>query len=420
MRSTFKAHRTNTTLSAAELDVVAACGLVILIIAEHRHAVRASAFIGLYLLISLFIDAIEARSYFKRDMISLGAISVASAVVRLTLLVLDEVPKVNLIIDPIIRDASGREATSGFWSRTLFFFMGPVFRIGFKRTLRPQDLSVIGIEFSSKRLFAEISRNWKPAEQMGSYSLLLACFYTWKNALFTTLLPRLLLTGFNFSQPYVLQAVVKAFSRGRDAGDGSILGSKNLLEPYLVVATLLVFAGSGLSRGVSSHMKYRLVIRVRGGLITLAMDKSQRLNVPDAQKNVPISLMSSEIAGIVEDLPRCIEIPFGFFESGLGIYLLWRFVRRSGFVIIFPLVFATVVSMIFGHFQAPAIRLWNEKIEYRVSKTSQILSQLPAIKMLGLRPKNRRVHTKSPSSRDSRREDVSQHQRRLYCDRLIL
>ncbi|OAA76055.1 ABC transporter [Akanthomyces lecanii RCEF 1005] len=132
LRSTSKAYQTNTTLSAAELDVVAACGLIILVVAEHRHAVRASAFIGLYLLLSLLIDTIEARSYFKRGMTSLGAISVASAVVRLTLLVLDEVPKVNLIIDPIIRDASGREATSGFWSRTLFFFMGPIFRVGFK------------------------------------------------------------------------------------------------------------------------------------------------------------------------------------------------------------------------------------------------------------------------------------------------
>lgn len=387
LRSVPQPHRTNITFAAAALGVAAACGLLALVVTEHRRAVRASAFIGLYLVLTIFIDAIEARSYLKRDLISLGAISVASAAVRLGLLILDEVPKVNLIIDPIIRDASGREATSGFWSRTFFFFMGPIFRIGFKRTLYLQDLSAIGIEFSSKRLFTEISRNWKPNGLMGSHSLLRACLYTWKVSVLATLLPRLLLTGFNFSQPYLLQAVVNVVASKSDENDGSILSDKNILAPYLVVATLLVFVGSGLSRGVSSQMKYRLVIRVRGGLITLAMDKSQRLNVPDAQKNVPISLMSAEIAGIAEDLPQCVEIFFSFFESGLGIYLLWRFIQRSGLVISFPLAFATVVSMVFGHFSAPAMRAWNLQIESRVSKTSQILAQLPAIKMLGLGPK---------------------------------
>lgn len=387
LRSTSKAYQTTTTFAAAALDVVATCGLLVVLIVEHRHALRASAFIGLYLGLSIFIDSIKARSYLKRDMASLGAISVASVVVRLSLLVLDEVPKVNLIVDPIIRGASGREATSGFWSRTLFFFMGPIFRLGFKNTLRLQDLSAIGIEFSSKRLFAEISRNQKPAEKMGSCSLFLSCFFTWKYAFFAAFLPRLLLTGFNFSQPYVLQAVVNAIGPGSDASDGSILPDKDYLDPYLVVAILLIFTGSGISRGVSSHMKYRLVIRIRGGLITLTMDKSQRLNVPDAQKNVPISLMSAEIAGISEALPQCMEIPFNLFESGLGIYLLWRFIQRSGFVICFPLAFATVVSMIFGHFLAPAMRSWNFHIESRVSRTSKILSQLPSIKMLGLGPK---------------------------------
>ncbi|KAJ6783563.1 hypothetical protein PWT90_09492 [Aphanocladium album] len=386
LRSTAEAYRTNTTIAAAALDVVASCGLVVVLIAEHRHAIRASAFLGLYLVFSIFIDAIEARSYFNRDMSALGAVSVSSAVIRLILLILDEVPKMNLIIDPIIRDASGKEATSGFWSRSLFFFMGPIFRHGFKHTLRLQDLAAIGIEFSSRRLFTEISKHWNPTEEMGSYALLLACFHTWKGPLYATLLPRLLLTGFNFSQPYILQAVVSTINSTDDSSDG-ILGDKSRLDAYLVVATFLVFVGSGLSRGVSAHMKYRLVIRVRGGLIALTMDKSQRLNLPDAQKNVPISLMSAEVGGIAEALPQCIEIPFSFLESGLGVYLLWRFIRRSGFIIVCPLVFATMVSMTFAHFSAPAAKAWNKRIELRVSKISQVLAQLPAIKMLGLAPK---------------------------------
>lgn len=262
--------------------------------------------------------------------------------------------------------------------------MGPVFHLGFTSTIRMQDLSSIGLEFSSKHLFTELSRYWKQRERPTSYRLMFACLCTWKGPFLGILLPRLLMTVFNFSQPYLLRVVVGSVSSQRASDDGGGIADTNRLRPYLVLAGLLVFSGSGITKATSTHMKNRLVVRTRGGLVATALDKSQRLEVDDAQRNAAISLMSADIGGIADALPYAVEIPFNFLESGLGVYLLWTFVQRAGLVVAFPLAFATLVSMIFGYFSAPAMKAWNTSIEDRVSHTSKIISQLSAIQALGL------------------------------------
>lgn len=372
----------STTVAAAALKSLAAFGLAVILLVEHRHAIRASAFLGLYLALSIFIDAIESRSCFKRDMIYFGELSAVSAAVRLGILVIDEVPKVNLIIDPIIRNASGAEATSGFWSRSLFFFMGPMFRTGFRGALRMRDLGAIGREFSAQRLAAALRGHWRPDDEPGPYALMLACCSTWKSALFSILLPRLLITGFNLAQPYLLAAVLRAADPTNDVDE-----SNTRLRPYIVVATFLAFLGSGLSKSAAAHMKNRLATRVRGGLVSETIAKTHRLQRSTATKNAAVSVISADIGGIEDGLPSFVEIPFVFLESGLGMYLLSRFIQQSSFIIVFPLLFATISSLLLGQATGNALQKWNQFIEFRVSKTSRIISQISAIKTLGLGPK---------------------------------
>lgn len=364
-------------MPAASVDVVATLGLCVILHAEHRHALRASALTGLYLAATAVFDVAESRSFFKRDLVTLGRLSEASACVRILLLGLEEVPKVNLIIDPIIRNASGSEATSGFWSRTFFFFMGPIFRIGFRRTIRMEDLTPIGIEFSSKQLFSTLSRHWQHCGD-ATPSLLLACCFTWKAALVAILIPRLALSGFNFSQPFILRALLASIGR-RDTTSYS--------SGALIAATGLAFFGTGICKAMSSHMKHRLVTRVRGGLVSAVMSKTQRLPLPAAKQKTAMSLISADTDNIVQGLPALVEIPIVFFESGLGMYLLAGLIQKSSFVVVFPLLFATGASVVFGNYIGAAMKEWNEAIAYRVAKTSGVISQLPAIKMLGLGPK---------------------------------
>lgn len=325
----------------------------------------------------IIIDATEARSYFIRSFNSAGGITVAAAVVRLGLLILEEIPKLNLIIDPIIRDASGGEATSGFWSRTFYFFLGPMFRIGIRGTVQMEDLMKIGMEFDSRQLFTVLSHHWKKEDRGKRHSLVLACCSAWKGALLAVLIPRLLQTGLLFSQPFIMQRIIASVEGGKDS---------NQMRGGLVGATVVSWVGSPICKTITLQMVNRLLTRVRGGLASQLLHKSLYLEVPDAQKNAAVTLMTADFDGISEGFAHCLEIPFTFIESGLGVYFLAKFVKQASFVIIFPLILATSVGFLFGKLITPATKHWNQTIQTRVTRTSVILAQLPAMKMLGLAP----------------------------------
>lgn len=378
LRSIYRDYQTETTSAATSLDLVAAISLCAVLHIEHRHAMRSSAFIGLYLGLRVLFDAAQSRSYFERNFPSVGALFIMAAIVRLSLVILEEVPKVNLIIDPIIRSSSGGEATTGFWSRSLYFFLSPVFRVGARGTLLMENLIGIGVEFDSKLLHAELAEHWKQEDWKKPHALFFACCRAWKGPIFAALGPRLILIGLCFGQPFSMQRVITSVEDGKDT---------NQTKSGLVGAVVLTFAGSPICKAIAMQMVYRLLTRFRGGLISHMLGKSLRLPVSEAKKNAAVTLMTADFDGISEGFPLCFDIPFSFIESGIGIYFLAKFIRQSGFVIVFPLIIATIVGIILGRFLTPAMRNWNQTIQTRVAKTSQLLAQLPAMKMLGLGPK---------------------------------
>lgn len=106
LRFVSKDYRRDTTAAAASLQLVAALALVPILRLEHRHAIRSSAFIALYLSLAMLLDGTESRSFFIRNFPRLGGLAAALGATRLTILVLEEIPKLHLLLDPEIRRAS--------------------------------------------------------------------------------------------------------------------------------------------------------------------------------------------------------------------------------------------------------------------------------------------------------------------------
>ncbi|OAA60779.1 ABC transporter [Cordyceps fumosorosea ARSEF 2679] len=368
--------RIETTYPAASLDFVAALAVVTVVYIQHGHAIRSSAVFGLYLAIGTLIDGTKSRSYFLRHLTASGAVAAATAAMRLVLLVLEEVPKTKLIIDPELRTISNGEATSGFFSRSLFVFLLPMLRSGYNGILVLDDLSDLGIEFAARGLLLTLSDHWPASLRTSANSLFIACCKTWKWALLIILIPRLCLTGFVYSQPFVMRAVITHIGQPYSDEMGGLIG-----------ATLTAFGGAALCRAISTHLKNRFIARVRGGLIAQLFDKSYRLKVSEAKKQAAITMMSADYESIAEGIPACVEIPFSIVESSLGIFFLSRFIKLSCFIVFIPLILAPILGHMIGRQTSSAVALWNGEIQKRVAKTSHVLSQLPAIKSLGLGPK---------------------------------
>ncbi|KAJ6785660.1 hypothetical protein PWT90_06005 [Aphanocladium album] len=371
---------TEFTYPAAALDLIAALFIAAVVYIEHRHAIRTSALLGLYLAIGVLIDGTKTHSYFVRKMAASGSVAALAAATRLILLVLEEIPKDSLLVDPKIRSNSGGEVTSGFFTRTFFLFLRPMLNIGYRGLLSIDDLGNLGPEFSSEYLFSRLSRHWPPHKQSKKHSLFVACCAAWKWAILIIIIPRLCVIGLTFAQPFVMYAVIGSVDQPSMSDEKS---------GGLVLATIAAFGGAAVCRAATTHMKNQLIVRMRGALFSHMSAKSYRLKLSEAKKQTAITLMSADFESIVTGFPDLIEIPFSLLESGLGMYFLSYFIKAICLIIFIPLVITTVLGFIFGKHMSPALKYWNQNIETRLAKTSRVLSQLPAIKSLGLGPKIR-------------------------------
>ncbi|EGX92389.1 ABC multidrug transporter, putative [Cordyceps militaris CM01] len=369
---------TETTLPAASLDLIAALVAASLLYVEHRRAIRSSALLGLYFFVRVVFEAVKCRSFFSRPGLApVGALAAASCGVHLVLLTLQEVSKRELLIDPALQESLGEEGTAGFWKRMLFTYLNPMFIAGFRNVLCLQDLDNIGPEFSSALLHSKLKQHLHGVRWKSKNTLLRICFEAWMWLLLLALVPRVFLTGFSFSQPFILRRAIESL----DDPDAT-MGEATLL----LCATFLSFAGATLSKMATKHLSYRIVTRLRGALVTQLSEKNARLPQSEAKKSSAITLMSTDVDGIANGLPSIYELVMTFFEVGLGIYFLSGFVGQSCFMVLVPLVASTCVTYFLGRSIGSAYQAWNQSIEARVAKTSTVLSQLKAIKMLGMGP----------------------------------
>lgn len=121
LRVVLPALRTNASLAAASLACVGSILIVIVINLEHRNSLQSSAFVSLFLGLTLLLDIAKARSELSRpDIVIIGTLLAATAAFKLILLLLEEMSKRKYIIDPVLRSSASRESTSGFFNRSLF------------------------------------------------------------------------------------------------------------------------------------------------------------------------------------------------------------------------------------------------------------------------------------------------------------
>ncbi|XWX02281.1 hypothetical protein V2A60_010317 [Cordyceps javanica] len=380
--------RTSSSIPASTLELVALVALAGVVYMGHMHCIRSSGFLALYLILTLLIDIVKSRSYFLRpDMSTLGGITAATATLRLTLLLLEEKSKRDLIIDKEVLEYSGQEATSGYLTRALLLFLNPMFIAGYYHKLNSAELMRLGLDFSSKRLHQRFKKHWeKTKDKPTRYSLLVACLQTWKLELLQLLFPRLCYVGFSFAQPFLMGRVINTVEQVQDGMGKEKLPSRTGINLGLQAATIFIFVGMAQSKTTSQHMTNRLMTQVRGGLVAELMEKTHHLSEQEAKKSSVLTHMSSDIDSISEGLGGCIDIPITILQTCLGVYLLSLFIGTSCFFVLVPIAITTCCSYLLGSKTGPAMAEWNKAIEERISKTNEVLSQLPGIKMFGLGP----------------------------------
>ncbi len=154
-------------------------------------------------------------------------------------------------------------------------------------------------------------------------------FLTFKWQFVAGILPRILFIGFNFAQPFLINAVVDYVGEPEDERSDKIAGG-------LVGATVLVYVGLAISTTWYKHMTYQLLTMYRGSLASVVFKKTLALHPSAIKESAPVTLMSTDIESIVLAGDSMHDLWASFIELPIGIYLLYRHVGVPSLFILIP------------------------------------------------------------------------------------
>ncbi len=156
------ADKTNASIATHAVLTAGVLMLSALSYAEHTRSVRPSFILNTYLLCSLLFDIARARTLWLRAIDGfnevIAIITTVAVGAKLLLVVLEAVEKRHLLKTEYA--GYPPETTAGFYNRSLFWWLNPLFKNGFSNVLSVEDLFVLDKELSSERLLAMFEERW--------------------------------------------------------------------------------------------------------------------------------------------------------------------------------------------------------------------------------------------------------------------
>lgn len=226
-------------VSAILLLVGAVC-IGIITYAGHVFFLQSTTFLGLFLTITIPLDIVTVLTYHHRiGLEHIARLYISVPVLKLALLLLEEVSKRSLVRKEAVRASLGNESVAGFWNKSLLIWLNPLLLFGFRHKITKNYLPPLDPQMASEYLYLQFSHNWeKRVDKTSMFAFAACCLATIPLPFAYVLLPRSLMIGFSFSQPFLLQDVVDEIS----AQDPSVD-----IQRGLMIATGIVYIGLAVS-----------------------------------------------------------------------------------------------------------------------------------------------------------------------------
>ena len=293
-----------------------ALALAILSFVEHERSIRPSLIIQSYLSLTLLLDAARVRTLWLQSYNdAVAAVTTVSFVFKFLLVSLESIEKRSILRAQW--KPTSPEATSGLFSRSVFWWLNGLFRTGFKRSLDMQDMLPLDKHLTCGYLYDRLHSAWVNLPAKAPRSLLYLFFGRLKWHLLSVVPPRLGLIAFNFCQPFLIQRAISFSSRSKEQ-------DSNNVGYGLIGAYFLVYTGIAMTTAQYQHLTYRAITMARGGLIAMMFAKTSSLKANAADPATSMTLMSADIERITNGWQTMHEIWANLIEIALAIYLLER------------------------------------------------------------------------------------------------
>jgi ATP-binding cassette subfamily C (CFTR/MRP) protein 1 len=240
--------------SAACLGLLVSLAVVVLSTQSHMRSVRPSSLLSVYLLFSCLFDAVQVRTLFlshaDKVVPSLLSLSIALRLVLLTIECRNKKPWLRAqyrIFPP--------EATAGVVSRSILWWLNPLFLDGMRTLLRPDQLYGLDPDLQSRetgqRLESTFEKEYLRSQKVGDttagsssiWSLPRACFRCFWTSIAAMIPTRLALVGFTYGQTFLFTRAIDFLIQHKD--------KTNANTGYgLIAATFIIYVGIAVSEGM--------------------------------------------------------------------------------------------------------------------------------------------------------------------------
>ncbi|KAF2707684.1 hypothetical protein K504DRAFT_483031 [Pleomassaria siparia CBS 279.74] len=371
-----RTHKSSVSVASAVINFVGSLILCLLSYFEHLRSIRTSFLLNIYLLLTVFFDAARSRTYSMEGSLELISIVFASRVgVKLCLAIFEARGKQNLLLQKFANCPP--EATSGVYSRALFWWQNALFRKGFSNVVTIDDLFDLDKSLRSDYLQHRIQPMWERLTRIGPNSLFSVTLNKLKWPVLAVIPPRACLIAFNFCQPFLINRAI-TYSSEPENGLTSRIGYS------LIGAYVLVYVGIAISTGQKDHLTYRFITMMRGGLISLLYNKATDITLSNVDPASSITLMSADVERIVTGMQTAHELWSNTLEVGIAIFLLQQQLGAACGIPIGVAVVSLAGSLGVTGLVMQRQALWLEAIERRISATTAMLGSMKGVKMCGL------------------------------------
>ncbi|KAF4918158.1 ABC transporter atnG [Colletotrichum viniferum] len=364
------------SVAAAVLGVLDALALGVLSHTEHVRSIRPSTIICVYLVFSLAFDAVQCRTlWLLPGLQKLAAVFTASLTVKLAMFMLEIQGKRRFLI-AALRNLSP-ETTSGIIGRGFLWWLNGLMTRGFKATLSPAALYDIDEGLKSEELLQRLLQQWDQRMGKGKYALIEALFSSTKKACIGTAFPRLVLIGFKFAQPFLINRIITYVDGDKGSDPKSVAYG-------LITATAMIYLGTAIVNGFYQHKLYRFITMVRGSLASFVLSKNLDANAAAAEdSSAALTLVSADVRNICRSFETLHEVWANPVEIAIAIWLLQRQLGLGSVGPAITIIVCIVGMSKLGQLMPPAMKVWSENIQTRITVTSEVLGSINETKMLG-------------------------------------
>ncbi|KAJ6024382.1 ABC transporter integral membrane type 1 [Penicillium herquei] len=370
---------TNVSLPADVIELIAIISAILLSYFDHCRSVRPSTFLVLYLSSRSLLGVARIRTLWLIPGARNAAIPFTLGFVCTLLSLFLESKEKSKILVSNTEKPKTPEPYSGIWKRASFLWLAATFRRGYVKVMSVHDLPELDPKLNSQVVARELQDSWRQVrDKSAKHALLRACFKAYLTPFLSGVLPRLLVSGSTFCQPFLMNSMVS----WTENSDAPMSSGKAMIGAYA-----LVYMGMAASTALYGYYTFRATIRLRGGLISLIHRQTINARGVDLGETTAITLMGTDVERIATGF-RSIHDLWGCpIDIGIAIYLLER---QVGVACLVPSIIAILFIMATFKLSSASNkfqRRWVERVEERLRFTSYSLENTKAVKMLGLSEK---------------------------------